>query len=63
MKRTSLRGIAEPPTAPPLETQLALFGGFATHPVVEELRGVDLNTMTPLAAFDMLRRLADRART
>ncbi len=54
--------IAEPPTAPPLEQQLSLFGGFATHPVVEELRGVDLNTLTPLAAFDLLRRLSDRAR-
>jgi hypothetical protein len=61
-KRTSLRGIAEPSTAPPLETQLALFGGFTEHPVVDELRRVDLNTMTPLAAFDMLRRLTDAAR-
>lgn len=61
-KRTSLRGIAEPPTAPPLETQLALFGGFAEHPAVDELRRVDLNAMTPLAAFDMLRRLVDSAR-
>jgi hypothetical protein len=61
-KRTSLRGIAEPSTAPPLETQLALFGGFTEHPVVDELRRVDLNTMTPLAAFDMLRRLVESTR-
>jgi DNA mismatch repair protein MutS len=56
------RRVAEPPTAAPLERQLSLFGGFATHPLVEELRSIDLNTLTPLAAFDLLRRLSDRAR-
>ncbi len=56
------RAVPEPPTAPPLEQQLSLFGGFATHPVVEELRTIDLNALTPLAAFDLLRRLTDSAR-
>ncbi|MFM7259696.1 MAG: MutS-related protein, partial [bacterium] len=53
------RRIAEPPTAPPLEQQLSLFGGFATHPALDELRRVDVNTLTPLAAFDLVRRLLD----
>jgi hypothetical protein len=40
--------------------QLALFGG--PHPVVERLRDVDVNTMTPLQALDLLARLAAEAR-
>jgi DNA mismatch repair protein MutS len=58
---TRLARIAEPPSAPPLEQQLSLFGGFAAHPAVDELRKVDLNNLTPLAAFDLLRRLVASA--
>ena len=47
------------PQAPP---QLSLFTEHVEHPVVGELRKVDLNALTPLAAFDLLRRLADSAR-
>ena len=34
----------------------------APHPVVERLRATDVNTMTPLAALQLLAELADRAR-
>jgi DNA mismatch repair protein MutS len=40
-------------------SQLALFGGALPHPVVEELKGLDLNRMTPIEA---LNRLADLKR-
>jgi hypothetical protein len=40
--------------------QLALFG--LPHPVVERLRELDVNTMTPLQALELLARLAADAR-
>jgi len=40
--------------------QLALFA--APHPVVERLRELDVNTMTPLQAIEQLGRLIDEAR-
>ena len=40
--------------------QLALFA--TPHPVVEALRGVDVNTLTPLAALQLVAELAERAR-
>jgi DNA mismatch repair protein MutS len=41
--------------------QLALFS-VMTHPVVQQLRNVDPNTMTPIQALEMLARLADEAK-
>jgi DNA mismatch repair protein MutS len=41
--------------------QLGLFG--APHPVVDRLRALDINTMTPLQALDQLARLIDEARS
>jgi DNA mismatch repair protein MutS len=43
--------------------QLALFASAAPHPVVEQLRTTDINTLTPLAALQLLAELAARART
>jgi DNA mismatch repair protein MutS len=40
--------------------QLGLFA--PPHPVVERLRGLDINTMTPLQALEHLARLVDEAR-
>jgi len=40
--------------------QLALFG--ATHPVVDRLRELDINTMTPLQALEQLAKLVDEVR-
>jgi DNA mismatch repair protein MutS len=48
----------QPPALP--SPQLALFS--APHPVVERLRELDVNTMTPLQALELLARLADDAR-
>ena len=41
--------------------QLGLFG--APHPVVDRLRALDINTMTPLQALEQLARLIDEARS
>jgi hypothetical protein len=43
--------------------QLSLFTEYVEHPAVGELRKVDMNTLTPLAAFDLLRRLSESTRT
>ena len=51
---TSFRGAAMP------SEQLALFG--VPHPVIERLRGLDVNTMTPLQALEQLARLVEEAR-
>ena len=56
------RVAATPRKSPPSAPQLSLFTEHVEHPVVGELRKVDLNALTPLAAFDLLRRLSDSAR-
>jgi DNA mismatch repair protein MutS len=43
------------------EPQLSLFTEFVPHPVVDELRKIAIETMTPLQAFDRLRELQRRA--
>jgi len=43
------------------DSQLALFG-VMTHPVVQQLRKVDPNTMTPIQALEMLARLVDEVK-
>jgi DNA mismatch repair protein MutS len=48
--------------APPAGGQLGLFTEYLSHPVVDTLRGVDLETMTPLQAFTLLQELRERAR-
>jgi DNA mismatch repair protein MutS len=42
--------------------QLGLFAPATLHPVVEQLREVDVNTLTPIAALQLLAELAERAR-
>ncbi len=55
--------VAAPRKAPQQAApQLSLFTEYVEHPVVGELRAVDLNALSPLAAFDLLRRLAGTAR-
>lgn len=51
------------PTQPASSTgdQLALFG-VMTHPVVQQLRNVEPNNMTPIQALEMLARLVDEVR-
>ena len=51
---TPSRGIAVP------SEQLGLFG--VPHPVIERLRGLDVNTITPLQALEQLARLVEEAR-
>jgi DNA mismatch repair protein MutS len=48
------------PRSPP--AQLSLFTEYLEHPAVKELAALDLDTMTPMSAFDALRRLRDLAR-
>jgi DNA mismatch repair protein MutS len=40
--------------------QLDLFTEYLPHPVIDELRRANLNAMTPMQAFDLVRRLSDR---
>jgi DNA mismatch repair protein MutS len=47
--------------APGSGEQLPLFTQYLEHPVLEELRRVNLEDLSPMAAFDLLRRLHDRA--
>jgi DNA mismatch repair protein MutS len=43
------------------DSQLALFG-VMTHPVVQQLRNVEPNAMTPIQALEMLARLVDEVK-
>ncbi|MDB4880497.1 MAG: mismatch repair protein mutS, partial [Gemmatimonadetes bacterium] len=47
---------------PPVADQLALFGAPVPHAAVERLRGIDVNTLTPLAALQLVAELAEQAR-
>ncbi|MGA1224867.1 MAG: DNA mismatch repair protein MutS, partial [Phycisphaerales bacterium] len=49
---------ASSPRNPQAAPQLSLFTEYLEHPAVAELRKVDMNALTPLAAFDLLRKLA-----
>jgi DNA mismatch repair protein MutS len=42
--------------------QLGLFASATPHPLVERLRETDVNSLTPLAALQLLAELAERAR-
>ena len=42
--------------------QLALFTPVLPHPAIERLRKTDINTLTPLAALQLVAELADQAR-
>ena len=56
----------EPPAVPDAvaarDRQMSLFTEYLEHPVVEALRNVNPETMTPLEAFDALRRLSAETR-
>ena len=56
------RVIPGAPPPPPDPGQLTLFAGeFAPHPVMDEIRGLDLDGMTPLEALNRLAELQRRA--
>jgi DNA mismatch repair protein MutS len=59
---TGARGSRRPsvPAAP--ADQLGLFAAPVPHPVVDRLRDTDVNSLTPLAALQLLAELAERAR-
>jgi len=46
----------------PTDDQLALFGA-ATHPVIEKLKRLEPNSITPLQALEMLSRFVDEAKS
>ena len=58
---TRERGPGKKAKATPPTDQLALFGA-PPHPVVEQLRAIDANAMTPLQALELVARLAEQAR-
>ena len=59
---TPVRGVRRGSTAPATVDQLGLFASAGPHPVVERLRTTDVNTLTPIAALQLLAELAERAR-
>ncbi|MFG0328392.1 MAG: DNA mismatch repair protein MutS [Phycisphaerales bacterium] len=62
VQSASATGVAERvTTAPPSGTQMSLFTEYLPHPVVQDLRTLDLDQLTPLQAFDLLRRLREQA--
>jgi DNA mismatch repair protein MutS len=58
--QTESTGIADPVAA--RDRQMSLFTEYLEHPVVEALRSLNPETMTPLEAFDVLRRLSAETR-
>jgi DNA mismatch repair protein MutS len=63
-----LESAAEAPRAPQRRApqpapQLGLFETVGAHPAVERLRGVDVNTITPMQALSLLAELTEAARS
>ncbi|MEO1128672.1 MAG: DNA mismatch repair protein MutS [Planctomycetota bacterium] len=54
----SIPAQAQQPSAP--SGQMSLFTEYVPHPVLEELKGVDLTRLSPLDAFDALRRMQEK---
>jgi len=59
---TGIRGSRRSAATSPSTDQLGLFAPATPHPVVERLRETDVNSLTPLAALQLLAELAERAR-
>jgi DNA mismatch repair protein MutS len=57
--------MASPPPvrAASVPRQLDLFTEYLPHPVVDALRQIDLNAITPMQAFDLLRTLRDQLKS
>ncbi len=53
-------GQATASPSPPLTPQMSLFTEYLNHPAIDALRDLDLDQMSPLDAFDALRKLRDR---
>jgi len=56
---------ATPASPPPAKAavaprQMDLFTEYLPHPVVDELRKVNLDAMTPMQAFDLRRKLSEQ---
>ncbi len=52
-------GAAAANTADPSSSQLGLFTEYVEHPAVKRLRETDLNGLSPMDAFDLLRCLKE----
>jgi DNA mismatch repair protein MutS len=50
---------AVPPPKPEEDGQLSLFTRYLSHPAVDALREIKLDALSPIQAFDQLRRLKD----
>jgi DNA mismatch repair protein MutS len=59
----SRKGRPARPAAAPAPDQLALFAPTQPHAVVDALRHVDVNSLTPLAALQLVAELAERAKS
>jgi len=52
-----LKTAAAPPRDP--SSQMSLFTEYVDHPLIERLRSLDLNALSPIEAFDLLRKWRD----
>ena len=39
---------------------MGLFTEFVHHPVVDEIKSLDINTISPMQAFELLREMHDK---
>lgn len=51
---------ASPETAPLPSSQMSLFTEYVAHPVLDDLHKLDINTISPMAAFELLRQMRER---
>lgn len=56
---TATRPVTEAVVKPDTQ-QMGLFTEFVQHPVVDEIKSLDINTISPLQAFELLREMHDK---
>lgn len=56
---TAVKAAASAPVQKKPDAQLSLFTEYVHHPAIDELKGIDINTLTPIEAFDRLRAIIE----
>ena len=54
------RPVSEAAVRPDTTQQLGLFTEYVHHPVVDEIKSLDINTISPMQAFELLREMHDK---
>ncbi len=58
---TAARPVTEAAVKPAASQQMGLFTEYVQHPLIDEIKSLDINTISPMQAFELLREMHDKA--